>query len=123
LEKRMRADYKSGLRYFYGLVSNNKELDYLFDSLPVPDKKDIDRWFEKLRQQDMRELLPRIAAPVLLLHGADDRVTPVGASEYLHAKIPHSELRVFKAVGHAPMLDAPAEFNSLLRKFLKENAG
>ncbi|MBU0672953.1 MAG: alpha/beta hydrolase [Candidatus Margulisbacteria bacterium] len=121
LEKRFMSDYKDGMHYFYDLVFKDKKIHRLIDQLPVPEKHDVDRWFEKLRQEDMRELLPRINVPVLIIQGDQDPIVSPEAAEYLHGRIKDSELRVFAGVGHAPFLEKTREFNLTMRGFLAKN--
>lgn len=123
LEKKFKADFKEGLNYFYGLVFKDKSRDHLINELPVPEKKDIDRWFEKLRDEDMRKSLPEIRVPVLLIHGDRDQITPPASSNYLKDNLPNSEIHILEGVGHAPMVEAPELFNSLVQKFIEKNAG
>ncbi len=56
---------------------------------------------EYLRTTDLRSKTPTLNLPVLLLHGAEDRIIPAAASEWLHERLPDSQLRIFKNDGHA----------------------
>ena len=67
---------------------------------------------------DIRERLPGIDVPVLVLWGFDDRVVPVGAALSYHRRIPESQLEIFERTGHVPQLERPARFNSILAEFL-----
>jgi 3-oxoadipate enol-lactonase len=62
--------------------------------------------------------LARIAAPTLVLVGAEDILTPVRESEALAAAIPGSTLRVLPRGGHGFFGEYPAETNAALREFL-----
>jgi len=46
----------------------------------------------------------RIDAPVLLLHGGEDRIAPVAHAEWLAGRIPSAELRVLPDAGHISVL-------------------
>jgi pimeloyl-ACP methyl ester carboxylesterase len=50
----------------------------------------------------------RIEAPVLLLHGAEDRIAPVAHAEWLANRIPTAELRVVPGDGHISVLTSGA---------------
>ncbi|MBL1075039.1 alpha/beta hydrolase [Nocardia sp. 2] len=52
--------------------------------------------------------------PVLIVHGAKDRVIPVRAARELHALLPGSELVVLPQAGHCPQLDQPDEVVRLI---------
>lgn len=51
----------------------------------------------------------RITAPLLLLHGGQDRIAPAAHSRWLAERCPTAELRVRPADGHISVLDAGAE--------------
>jgi len=67
---------------------------------------------------DLRAVLPTIAVPTLLIHGAADVRAPRPVAEALHAAIPNSELVLLPDVGHQCNLEAPEPFNAELRRFL-----
>jgi len=70
----------------------------------------------------LRDRLPEIACPTLIAWGAADPVVPLRHAHELAALIPGSRTVVFDRVGHAPMLEQPARFNSALLEFLREDA-
>ncbi|MET8422414.1 alpha/beta hydrolase [Nocardia sp. NPDC004860] len=57
---------------------------------------------------------PAVTCPVLIVHGAKDRVIPVAAGRDLHTLLPGSELVVLPQAGHCPQLDYPAEVARLV---------
>jgi len=59
------------------------------------------RGLEYLRDSDVRAKIPSVGIPVLLLHGADDRIIPSSAAEWLHDNLPDSQLRIIENDGHA----------------------
>ena len=36
-----------------------------------------------LKETDFRKLIPRIEIPILIMHGRDDKIIPIGAAEWL----------------------------------------
>jgi pimeloyl-ACP methyl ester carboxylesterase len=74
-------------------------------------------------EADLREVLPRIAVPTLLLYGADDVRSPRPVAEELHARIPTSRLVVMPDVGHVAQMEAPDVFNAHVRAFLRSVEG
>lgn len=76
------------------------------------------RTMAQAASEDLREVLPRIAVPTLLVCGADDSRAPRAVAEDLHASIPASSLTVVPSCGHVVTLEAPAEFNETVRRFL-----
>jgi pimeloyl-ACP methyl ester carboxylesterase len=71
-------------------------------------------------EADLREVLPRIQVPTLLLYGdADRRSPPEVVARDLHAKVPGSRLVVLPGVGHQWDMEAPDRFNAEVRSFLR----
>ena len=67
-----------------------------------------------LADTDLRPILPAIAQPVRLLHGARDALMPVAAAEHLADALPHARLSIFADSGHAPFLSRPDDFATLV---------
>jgi pimeloyl-ACP methyl ester carboxylesterase len=120
LEKKFMGDYKEGMHYFYDLIFKDKGRHKLIDLLPPPEKEDIIRWFDKLRNEDKRDLLPKIDIPVLIIQGEKDPIVSPDAAKYLKEKIKDSELHIFPGAGHASFLDEEVKFNRYLRDFLNK---
>jgi len=72
-------------------------------------------------EADLRDMLPTIKVPALLLHGEADQRSPLNVAENLHAKIPTSKLVIIPGVGHECSLEAPETFNAEVRSFLRAN--
>ena len=70
---------------------------------------------------DTRSELHKINVPTLLTIGTADLFTPMSYSEYLHAHIAGSKLKVFPGWGHVHHWEALEEFNSSTTKWLEEN--
>jgi pimeloyl-ACP methyl ester carboxylesterase len=60
----------------------------------------------------------KITCKTLIVVGADDRMTPVKYSQYLHEKIVNSSLVVIPDAGHNVMLEKHREFNAAVEAFL-----
>ena len=71
-------------------------------------------------EADLRDVLPRIGVPTLLLYGERDARAPVVLGEALHAAIPGSRLVVLAGVGHVSSVEAPERFNAEIRAFLRQ---
>jgi pimeloyl-ACP methyl ester carboxylesterase len=67
---------------------------------------------------DLRDVLPAIDVPTLLLYGSADQRSPVSIGEELHAQIPGSRFVVIPGPGHMLNLEAPDRFNEEVRSFL-----
>lgn len=69
-------------------------------------------------RHNLGEELNQIQQPTLLIWGNNDIVTPPFVAEEFKKLIPNSELYFIDKCGHAPMMEVPAEFNTILEKFL-----
>jgi pimeloyl-ACP methyl ester carboxylesterase len=72
-----------------------------------------------LAEADLREWLPRMHVPTLLLYGGADRRSPPTVGEAIGAAVPRSELVVLPAVRHACHIEAADRFNHEVRRFLR----
>ncbi len=72
-----------------------------------------------LANADLRADLPAITAPVLVLHGQYDRLTPPAAAEFLARQLPAARLELIPSAGHAPFLSHPDATWSALTEFLR----
>jgi pimeloyl-ACP methyl ester carboxylesterase len=69
---------------------------------------------------DLRDVLPSIDVPTLLVYGSADERAPVSpVAEDLRAGIRGSRLVVIDGPGHAVNLEAPERFNEEVRRFLR----
>ena len=72
-----------------------------------------------LAEADLRDILPSIAVPTLLLYGDEDVRAPLTVAQDLHSKIPASRLVVMPGVGHMSSVEASERFNTEVRTFLR----
>jgi pimeloyl-ACP methyl ester carboxylesterase len=59
-----------------------------------------------------------LTAPLLLVAGRDDNVSPVANSEGLAADLRHAQLRILEQCGHWHPIEQPAAVSQALREFL-----
>ncbi|MFH8935511.1 alpha/beta fold hydrolase [Streptomyces griseosporeus] len=69
-------------------------------------------------RHDAWDALPRITAPTLLLHGADDRMTPAGNVPLLASRIPDARTHVFPGARHAYFEECRPQASALVAAFL-----
>jgi sigma-B regulation protein RsbQ len=67
---------------------------------------------------DVREALPKVTVPALILQCSEDAVAPDSVGEYLHARLAGSTLIKLAATGHLPHLSHPQETTEVLRRDL-----
>ena len=71
-----------------------------------------------LAETDLRDLLPQIEAPTLLLYGDADERSPLSIAHALHATIPGSKLAIMPGLGHECYLECAEAFDTEVRGFL-----
>jgi pimeloyl-ACP methyl ester carboxylesterase len=65
-----------------------------------------------------RALAGALAAPVLLIHGEQDRLVPVAAARRAAAAHPGWATALLPGIGHTPQLEAPGEVVTAIRRWL-----
>lgn len=68
---------------------------------PETSHADLITGLEYLLQSDVRKTVSTIHIPVLLLHGTEDRIIPVGAAQWLDEHLSGSRLSLIEKDGHA----------------------
>ena len=71
-------------------------------------------------RNNLGEELSGILQPTLLIWGNNDTITPPFVGREFQRLIPSSELHFIDKCGHAPMMEVPDEFNTILHQFLKK---
>ena len=69
-------------------------------------------------RQNLHEVLPDVNIPACLIWGRNDRITPPSVAETFKQRMPRASLFWIDACGHAPMMERPQEFNSILEDWL-----
>jgi len=69
-------------------------------------------------RNNLGEELIQIKQPTCLVWGNNDTITPPFVAKEFNRLIPNSELHFIDKCGHAPMMERPQEFNSILDGFL-----
>jgi len=69
-------------------------------------------------RNNMREDLKNYKMPVCLIWGKNDTITPPEVAEEFLAGMPDAELFWIDKCGHAPMMEHPHEFNTILSAWL-----
>lgn len=72
-----------------------------------------------MAEADLRDVLPCINVPTLVLHGELDQRAPLTVATAIHASIPMSKLVVLPCVGHMCNAEAPEKFNERVREFIR----
>ncbi len=69
--------------------------------------------------EDLRDALPGIRVPTLLVYGDHDVRAPLTVGEHLHAQIAGSRLVVLPGAGHVCNVETPDAFNAAIREFTR----
>ncbi len=68
---------------------------------------------------DGENRIGQIQSPVLIIHGANDRVVPVKNAHLLKSKLPQAQLVILPDAGHAAPIQRAEQFNATVTQFLK----
>jgi pimeloyl-ACP methyl ester carboxylesterase len=72
-----------------------------------------------MAEANLRDVLPGIRLPTLLLYGELDERSPLRVAENLRTQIPAAALAVIPGVGHLAHAEAPGQFNAHVRRFIR----
>ena len=117
---------------------SRKKTQNVFYSPKIATKEIVDEVFESVNNRNkvikilamaksairhnMSKDLPKICVPVALVWGKNDSVTPPKVAEEFHQLLPDSSLFWIDKCGHAPMMEHPKKFNSIVENwFIKNN--
>jgi len=124
---RLRRDYQKTMGEFFKGMFAEGELEAAQYQRIVheivmggrsPDPGAVRQALQILSSVDLREGLPAVDRPVLLVHGELDTICPAAASTYMAERLPVATLRIMAGCGHAPFMTRPEEFNRVVREFL-----
>ena len=71
-----------------------------------------------LARADLREVLPTVFAPTMVVVGAQDLMTPVPLAEAIRDGVAGATLHVIPDCGHLPPIETPAALAALMRSWL-----
>ena len=119
-----RGDYeyikKKSEAVFYDPEIATKEIvDEVFES--VNDRNKLVRTLALAKsaiRHNMSKELPKMKTPTAIIWGKQDTVTPPNVAEEFYELLPNSDLYWIDKCGHAPMMEHPDEFNTILQKWL-----
>ncbi|MEM9361069.1 MAG: alpha/beta hydrolase [Bacteroidota bacterium] len=69
-------------------------------------------------RHNMSKDLPKMKIPTCIIWGENDTVTPPEVAVEFHELLPDSDLFWIEKCGHAPMMEHPDEFNTILETWL-----
>ncbi|MDX8405401.1 MAG: alpha/beta fold hydrolase [Mariprofundus sp.] len=96
----------------------NQLARHAVDRMHPTSKAGLAAGLELLASLDLRQW--QADMPVLLVHGEQDAITPVGAGRWLASSLPHVQTHYLDACGHAPFLSRPDTFNTILKQWWQQ---
>lgn len=75
----------------------------------------------RIVNEDLRELLPHVTIPVLLIWGQNDTETPIADGQLMERLIPDAGLVVFEGASHYAYLEQAARFCRIVEVFLRDD--
>jgi pimeloyl-ACP methyl ester carboxylesterase len=78
--------------------------------------------FKQVIAQDLLPYARRVAAPTLLIWGADDKDTPLKMGQILEKNMPNAGLVVFEGTGHYAHVERPSQFVHIVSHFLGQTS-
>jgi pimeloyl-ACP methyl ester carboxylesterase/DNA-binding CsgD family transcriptional regulator len=100
--------------------ASGEQIDWFNDLCKRTTKPEIAAHLMLARSQvDVRDLLEQVRVPTLVIHAADDQVTPLSASRELAAAIPNAEFVQLESRNHVLLEEEPAwaRFKSIVLEF------
>jgi pimeloyl-ACP methyl ester carboxylesterase len=76
-------------------------------------------YFNRLPDLDIATLLPRIAAPTLVLAGDRDPIVPPAQAKLIAERVPNSELVLLEGAGHLVTGERPSEYHRVMTDWLE----
>jgi pimeloyl-ACP methyl ester carboxylesterase len=75
-------------------------------------------WFQKMRQTDITDWLPRITAPALVMFGDSDPIVPPAQGETIASGLTHCQKIIFPGIGHLPTAECSDAYQKVLTAWL-----
>ena len=72
----------------------------------------------KLVNEDLKDRLPKVNVPTLLLWGENDTETPFDDAKIMEKEIPNAGLVPFKGCSHYVFLERPVQINNIIKNFM-----
>lgn len=73
--------------------------------------------------RDADDALAETAVPALAIHGSEDQVVRLQASEHITETMTSADMRIYDGIGHMPQLEDPKQFNRDLEAFVRRVNG
>jgi pimeloyl-ACP methyl ester carboxylesterase len=120
-----RGDYsyikeKSEAVFYDPKIATKEIVDEVFET--VNDRNKLVRTLALAKsaiRHNMANELPNMETPTAIIWGKQDSVTPPNVAEEFNNLLPDSNLYWIDKCGHAPMMEHPDKFNTVLQQWLE----
>ncbi|GAB2928449.1 alpha/beta fold hydrolase [Nonomuraea fastidiosa] len=75
-----------------------------------------------IQQHEVRDRLPEITVPTLIVHGSEDRLAPFADAQLMEKEIPNARMRVIEGGRHAIATEFPDTIARWVREFIGVDA-
>lgn len=119
----IRADWPANARLLLPrLFARGRPVDpdlaeWMGREMGMADPEAMAALWDSMARQDYRALLPSIDIPALVIHGGESQLYAPEVAGYLASRLQRAERVSCANSGHAPHLEEPELFNTLLRAF------
>lgn len=104
-----------------GPNASEQHFQRLVDSMTMLHKESYIKTIEATTFYERVADLPNIKAPVLLVYGGADKLTPPSIGERMQQQIPDATLEVIDGAGHLVNIEQPDAFNRIVLQFLNQH--
>lgn len=116
MRMQLRRDAKGLLENFYSAMSD-PEIFALSCDLSF-NVAALDEGLRFLMEYDVRDLLPEVRCPVLVIHGGMDNISGHGQTEYLTERLPSVKRKMITDAGHSVLFTRTDECRGAVQAFL-----
>jgi pimeloyl-ACP methyl ester carboxylesterase len=116
VRKRLRRPLYAGFIRYPDLIPT----DFLFEITQGSGRPAFNAALAAILGYDVRDRLPEISVPVLIVWGSEDMLVPDSDASKFERLIPRSRKVVLADTGHSPMMERPQTVNELIVEFLHE---
>ena len=99
-------------------IITDEMIDRYWDFIRMDGTREATIIRSRIRDKRIRDDIPNVKAPTLILWGEEDRTIPVEAAYAFHAAIAGSKLIVYPKTGHIPQEEVADESAADVRDFL-----
>jgi pimeloyl-ACP methyl ester carboxylesterase len=116
VRKRLRRPLYAGFIRYPDLIAT----DFLFEITQGSGRPAFNGALAAILSYDVRDRLPEISVPVLIVWGSEDMLVPRSDAGQFERLIPRSRKVVLDDTGHSPMMERPRTVNDLIVEFIAE---